>query len=253
MKIMLSPAKTLDMESSLPVDKSTQPLFTKDIETIRKVMKKMSAPQLGTLMHISDNLAQLNHQRFQEFETTFSEENARPAIYTFAGDVYTGLDAYTLDTKHIPYLQDNVRILSGLYGYLRPLDLMQPYRLEMGTSIAIAKADNLYAFWKKKITESLNKEIQDGELVVNLASNEYFKAVDTKSLRGQLISPVFKDFKNDKLKVISFFAKKARGTMTRYLVENKANTLEDILSFKEDGYAYSAQHTAKASEPVFIR
>lgn len=253
MKILLSPAKTLDLETTVPTAVSTQPLFPQEIQTIQKVMKKMSAPQLSSLMHISDNLAQLNKQRFQDFAPSFDAHNSRQAVYAFAGDVYTGLDAYTIDLKNLDYLQNHVRILSGLYGYLRPLDLMQPYRLEMGTSVAIAKARNLYAFWKDKVTTSLNTEMNAGDLVVNLASNEYFKVIDTKKLNGTLVSPVFKDYKNDKLKVISFFAKKARGTMARFLIDNHATTLDQLLQFKEDGYAYSAAHTVKASEPVFIR
>lgn len=253
MKILLSPAKTLEMERELPIKTCTQPLFLDDIQTIQKVMKKVSVQKLGTLMHISDNLAELNYQRFQEFNQDFTQQNARQAIYAFAGDVYTGLDAYTLDNKHLDYLQSHLRILSGLYGYLRPLDLMQPYRLEMGTSIAIGDNKNLYDFWKEKVTTSLNKEQATSGLVVNLASTEYFKVVDTKKLNATIISPVFKDFKNGKLKVISFFAKKARGSMARYLVENKASSLDHLLSFKEDGYAYSMEHTLKDSEPVFIR
>jgi len=253
MKILLSPAKTLEMERELPTKISSQPLFLDDIQTVQQVMKNVSAQKLGTLMHISENLARLNYERFQEFKQDFNHQNARQAIYAFAGDVYTGLDAYTLNDRHLDYLQNNVRILSGLYGYLRPLDLMQPYRPEMGTGVAIGNDKNLYQFWKEKVTARLNKELVQDELVVNLASTEYFKVVDTKKLNATLISPVFKDFKNDKLKVISFFAKKARGTMARYLVENKANALEDILRFKESGYAYSTEHTLKDSEPVFIR
>lgn len=253
MKILLSPAKTLDLETKVPVSDHTQPLFQKEIQTVQKVMKKMNATKLSALMSISDNLAQLNYNRFQEFETVFTTENARQAIYAFAGDVYTGLDAYTIDAIKMATVQKNVRILSGLYGYLRPLDLMQPYRLEMGTSVAIGKNKNLYEFWKQMVTTALNKELTENELVVNLASNEYFKVVDTKKLQGTLVSPVFKDFKNGNLKVISFFAKKARGTMARYLIDSNATTINDILAFKEDGYSFSKQHTVKDSEPVFIR
>lgn len=253
MKILLSPAKTLDFESKLPTTKHTQPQFSDNIEVISAVLKKLSVKKLASLMHISDNLSQLNYERNQQFESQFTTINSRPAIYAFAGDVYTGLDPYTLDLKHLDNLQDSVRILSGLYGYLKPLDLMQPYRLEMGTDLSIGKHKNLYAYWKKTITPALNEDIKDDELVVNLASNEYFKAIDKKVLKGQLISPVFKDYKNDKLKVISFFAKKARGTMARFLIENDATSLEDIRGFNEDNYSFSQEHTLNNNEPVFIR
>lgn len=253
MKILLSPAKTLDYNTELPTEKATQPLFQKEIGAISKTLKKLSQKKIGDLMHISDALAELNYNRFQEFDSEFKTSNSRPAIYAFAGDVYTGLDAYTLPLDKVDDLQEKVRILSGMYGYLRPLDLLQPYRLEMGTSIGIGKNKNLYEFWKEKITTSLSEEIKEDELVVNLASNEYFKAVDKKTLQGKLISPVFKDYKNGKLKVISFFAKKARGTMARFLVEQDARTLEDVLQFQGDDYRFSEKDTIKENEPVFIR
>lgn len=254
MKIILSPAKTLDMESPLPVqNKATQPLFQKDIASIIDVMRDLSPERIGLLMSVSPNLAALNHERYSNFESTFTHKNARPAMYTFAGDVYTGLDAYTIDQKHIEYAQNNLRILSGLYGYLRPLDLIQPYRLEMGTSVAIGAHKNLYEFWRDKLTHQLNDELLPEEPVVNLASVEYFKAINAKKLKGKVISPIFKDHKNGALKVISFFAKKARGTMARFLVEQGATSLDDILQFNLDGYAYTATHTTNELEPVFIR
>ncbi|GAK89799.1 UPF0246 protein YaaA [Nonlabens ulvanivorans] len=253
MKILLSPAKTLDYKTELPTDNYTQPIFTNEALKLNKVLKKISKKELGELMHISDALADLNYQRNQDYDKEFTTMNSRPAIFAFAGDVYTGLDAYTLNTTHIDSMQSMVRILSGLYGYLRPLDLLQPYRLEMGTKLPVGDDKNLYAFWKDIVTPSLNEQIDKDELVVNLASNEYFKVIDKKVLKGQLVSPVFKDYKNGKLKVISFFAKKARGTMARFLIENQSSSLQDILAFQIDDYRYSEKDTANENEPVFIR
>ncbi|KEZ94196.1 MULTISPECIES: peroxide stress protein YaaA [Nonlabens] len=253
MKILLSPAKTLDYKTELPIDNYTQPIFIKEALKLNKVLRNISKNELGKLMHISESLADLNYNRNQEFDKEFTTDNSRPAVYAFAGDVYTGLDAYTLKVNRIDDMQSMVRILSGLYGYLRPLDLLQPYRLEMGTKLPVENDRNLYAFWKDIVTPSLNKEIQQDEVVVNLASNEYFKVIDKKSLNGQLISPVFKDYKNGKLKVISFFAKKARGSMARFLIETQSSSLQDVLSFQKDDYRYSEKDTVNENEPVFIR
>ncbi|OUS13421.1 hypothetical protein A9Q93_09250 [Nonlabens dokdonensis] len=253
MKILLSPAKSLDYKTKLPTSRGTQPLFAEDAIKINAKLERMSKKEVAALMSISDKLADLNYQRYKEFEENFTKENARPAIYAFAGDVYTGFDAYSLDTDHLDYAQQALRILSGMYGYLRPLDLLQPYRLEMGTSLPIERNKNLYEYWKDKVTPSLNKELEEKELLVNLASNEYFKVIDKKNLKGELVSPIFKDYKNGKLKVISFFAKKARGTMARYLVENEINSLDGIKNFAQDDYKFSESETVKENEPVFVR
>lgn len=253
MKIVISPAKSLDFESELPTTKYSQPYFLEQSEKLNKALLKKKPKALSKLMHISDNLAQLNWERNQQFSTPFTAENARPAVYAFNGDVYQGLDAYTLSEKKIDKLQDTLWILSGLYGVLKPLDLMQPYRLEMGTQLKIGRKKNLYEFWKKNLTAHLNSELEDGELFVNLASNEYFGAVDEKALKVPVITPIFKDWKNDKLKVISFFAKKARGSMVRYIIDSNAKTLEDIKGFNFDDYMYSKEHTLKVNQPVFIR
>ncbi|WP_292889973.1 peroxide stress protein YaaA [Nonlabens sp.] len=253
MKILLSPAKSLDYETKLPTSRGTQPLFAEDAAQINAKLERMSKKEVGKLMHISDQLADLNFQRYKNFQKDFTNENARPAIYAFAGDVYTGLDAYSLPTTILDHAQDSIRILSGMYGYLRPLDLLQPYRLEMGTSLPIGNNKNLYEYWKDKITPALNKEMKKEELLVNLASNEYFKAIDKKNQEGILITPVFKDYKNGKLKVISFFAKKARGSMARYLIENTINSLEGIQAFAKDDYQFSEQETVNENEPVFVR
>lgn len=253
MKIVLSPAKSLDFESKLPTSKFTQPVFLNEAEKLIGVLEKKSKSQLKDLMGISDNLAELNYKRYKDFKLPFTEKNARPAIYAFSGDVYVGLDAYTLPKGKINSLQDTVRILSGLYGVLKPLDLMQPYRLEMGTDLKVNRKKNLYEFWGDQITETLNEELKDGELFVNLASKEYFKSVNKKKIKVPVISPEFKDFKNGKLKIISFFAKKARGSMARYLVENKIDSYDGILKFNVDGYAFSEEETKNKNNPVFIR
>ncbi|MDC6406856.1 MULTISPECIES: peroxide stress protein YaaA [Maribacter] len=253
MKIVISPAKSLDFESTLPTDRFSHPYFLKQAQQLNKVLAKKKPKVLSELMSISDNLAQLNWERNQNFSIPFTKENARPAIYAFNGDVYQGLDAYTIREEKLDDLQNTLRILSGLYGILKPLDLIQPYRLEMGTSLKVGRKKNLYDFWKMEVTEHLNNELEDGELFVNLASNEYFSVLDTKKLKAPVISPVFKDWKNDKLKVISFFAKKARGSMVRYILDSKASTLEDIKGFDLDDYQFSQEHTVKESEPVFIR
>ena len=252
MKIVVSPAKSLNFESPLPIQNYTESLFLKDAETIQKTLKKKKPKQLMELMDISEKLADLNWERNQNWSLPFSPENARPAVFAFDGDVYTGLDAYTIPTDKFPILEDKLRILSGLYGVLKPLDLMQPYRLEMGTSLSIGTKKNLYEFWKKKVTASLNSELQENELFINLASNEYFSAVDTKTLKVPVITPEFKDYKDGKLKMISFFAKKARGLMVRYIIDTNAETIEDLKQFNYDGYAFDA-NLSKGTTLVFTR
>lgn len=253
MKMIISPAKSLNFEAKLPTTQFTEAQFLPEAERINKLLKKKSAKALGKLMGISENLSQLNWQRNQEFQLPFSPENARPAVYAFDGDVYTGLDVYSLRQDKIPALQAHLRILSGLYGLLRPLDLIQPYRLEMGTKMPVGVKKNLPAFWKEKVTQILNEEMQEGEVLLNLASNEYFAAIDTKNLHAEIITPQFKDFKNGQLKMISFFAKKVRGMMARFVIDNEVKSLSDIQGFTTDGYQYSEEHTKKELQPVFIR
>jgi cytoplasmic iron level regulating protein YaaA (DUF328/UPF0246 family) len=252
MKIVISPAKSLNFESPLPVQKHTDSLFLNEAETIQKTLKKKKPKQLMELMEISEKLADLNWERNQNWSLPFTAENARPAIYAFDGDVYTGLDAYTLPVEKLEVLQAKLRILSGLYGVLKPLDLMQPYRLEMGTSLPIGTKKNLYEFWKKKVTQSLNDELQEHELFINLASNEYFSAVDTKTLKASMVTPEFKDYKDGKLKMISFFAKKARGLMVRYIIDTNAETIDDLKQFNYEGYAFDA-NLSKGTTLVFTR
>ena len=251
--MVISPAKSLQFDKQLPTSTQTQPHFSGEAEKINSLLKKKSPKQLSQLMSISDKLAELNWERNQAFQLPESKENTRAAIYAFNGDVYQGLDAYTLADEKINQMQNQLRILSGLYGLLKPLDGIQPYRLEMGTSFKVGVHKNLYSFWKDKITAQLNSEMESNELFVNLASNEYFSAVDSKMLNAEIISPQFKDFKNGKLKIISFFAKKARGMMARHLIENNASTLEDVLSFSSGGYAFNESETKDPLNPVFVR
>ena len=252
MKIVISPAKSLNYETQLPITTYTESAFLSKAVTIQKTLKKKKPKQLMELMDISDKLAELNWQRNQEWNVPFSPENARQAVYAFDGDVYTGLDVYSLSTEKVLVLQEKLRILSGLYGLLKPLDLMQPYRLEMGTKIQIGTKKNLYEFWKKTITDTLNKELSKGELFINLASNEYFSAIDTKTLKVPVITPEFKDYKDGKLKMISFFAKKARGLMVRYIIDNNAETIDDLKGFNYEGYAFDA-NLSKGNTLVFTR
>ena len=253
MKMIISPAKSLNFEKELPTSETTQPVFLSEARRINKLLKKKSVTGLGKLMGISENLSQLNWERNQAFQLPFTPENARPAVYTFDGDVYTGLDAYSFPIAKTAALQNQLRILSGLYGVLKPLDLIQAYRLEMGTKFPVGVKKNLPDFWKTKVTQILNDELEANELLVNLASNEYFAAIDTKVLKCSIITPKFKDFKNGKLKMISFFAKKARGMMVRYILDQESNTLADLLGFNTDGYQYSEEHTLNEMQPVFIR
>jgi len=254
MLVVVSPAKNLDFESEIPVSQFTQPAMLEDTERLMEVCRTLSPADLSSLMKISDKLATLNANRFAEFSTPFSPDNARQAMYAFNGDVYTGLDAYSLDSETVGYAQKHLRILSGLYGLLRPLDLMQAYRLEMGTKLANPEGKDLYAFWDDRITYVLNKalEAQGDNVLINLASNEYFKAVKKKSLDGMIITPTFKDCKNGQYKIISFFAKKARGLMARYILENRVEDVQGLKNFDVDGYVFSEEQSS-STELVFLR
>lgn len=253
MKIVISPAKSLDLKTKLPSTRATQPQFLEEAEIVNNKLERKSKKELSDLMSISDKLAELNYQRYKEFTTPFTKENARPAIYTFAGDVYSGFDAYSLPIEKLDFLQDSLRILSGMYGILRPLDLMQPYRLEMGTKLSVDRKKDLYAYWKDTLTKTLNDELKKDELFLNLASVEYFKAIDSKELKVPIISPVFKDLTKGKLKIVAFYAKKARGSMTRFAIDNNIKSLDDVKAFDYEGYRYSEEHTEQELEPVFIR
>ena len=253
MKIVISPAKSLDFETQLPVTSYTEYGFQKQSLAIDKVLKKKKPKELMDLMSISDKLADLNWNRNQTRNVSeITADNGRQAIYAFNGDVYLGLDAYSLSEDKITILQEKLRILSGLYGLLKPLDLIQPYRLEMGTKLPIGTNKNLYEFWKPIIVKELNSELSKDELFVNLASNEYFDAVDVKKLKVPVITPEFKDYKDGKLKMISFFAKKARGMMVRYIIDTNAETIDDLKGFNYEGYAFDS-NLSKGNKLVFTR
>ncbi|MBT8317493.1 MAG: peroxide stress protein YaaA [Lutibacter sp.] len=252
MKIVISPAKSLDFETQAPISKFTQGIFLNEADKLSAVLKKKSPKKLSDLMSISEKLGELNWQRNQDWQLPFTLENAKQAVFAFKGDVYIGLDAYSLSEDKIEQLQQKLRILSGQYGLLKPLDLMQPYRLEMGTKLKVGKKENLYQFWDESITNVLNRELNNNEVFVNLASNEYFKVIQPKLLKVPVITPVFKDYKNGKLKIISFFAKKARGLMVRYIIDNNIENVEDLKGFNYEGYAFD-QNLSNAKELVFTR
>ena len=240
MKLVISPAKSLNYDSKLPTGFSSESCFLNEAKELNTLLKKKSPKALSELMHISPKLGALNYERNQNWSLPFSSENARQAIYAFDGDVYRGLDAYSISEEKLDILQDTVRIISGLYGLLKPLDLIQPYRLEMGTKFPVGKNKNLYEFWRKKITTALNDELYEDELLVNLASQEYFKAIDAKALKTPLIHVDFKEFKNGQFKTIAIFSKRARGLMTRYIIDSNAQTAEELKSCNIDRYAYDA-------------
>ncbi|EEZ89752.1 conserved hypothetical protein [Vibrio harveyi 1DA3] len=254
MLIVVSPAKTLDYESPLATEKFTQPDLVSYSKELIEVCRKLTPADVSSLMKVSDKIADLNVGRFQEWSETFTTDNARQAILAFKGDVYTGLEAETLSDADFDYAQDHLRMLSGLYGLLKPLDLMQPYRLEMGTKLANDKGTNLYQFWGNVITDKLNEAIaaQGDNVLINLASNEYFKAVKPKNLDAQVITPIFKDCKNGQYKVISFYAKKARGMMARYIIENRIESVADLTKFDVAGY-YFVEEESTPTDLVFKR
>jgi len=252
MKIVISPAKSLDFESNVLTDKYTQAVFLEQSEKLAGVLKKKSAKQLSKLMSISDNLGQLNYERNQQWALPFTLNNSRQAIFAFKGDVFRGLDVNTIPANKLDQLQEKLRIISGQYGLLRPLDLMQAYRLEMGTRLKVGRKGNLYQFWDTTITEVLNNELVDDEPFINLASAEYFKAIKPNLLKVPVYTPIFKDFKNGQYKTIMTFAKLARGYMVRYIIDNDINTVEGLKGFTTEGYAFDA-NLSTDTELVFTR
>jgi cytoplasmic iron level regulating protein YaaA (DUF328/UPF0246 family) len=254
MLTLLSPAKTLDYESPLLIERSTQPRLKSDTSVLIDQLQGLSTTEIGALMSVSDKLATLNYERFQSFAPFFTKANSRQAILAFVGDVYQGMTLSDWSADDFATAQSNLRILSGLYGVLRPLDLMQPYRLEMGTALKNVRGKNLYQFWGDTITELLNADLKKSksDLVLNLASNEYFSAVTPSKLQGTLISPVFKDEKNGIYKIISFYAKKARGMMADFVVRNEITQVHELLEFTTGGYAYDSESSTDA-KPVFLR
>lgn len=254
MLTVLSPAKTLDYDTPLPAHRATQPRMLDHSARLIERARKLSADDIGELMKVSDRIASLNEQRFAEWQTPFTEANARPAVFTFRGDVYTGLDIDRFSADDLDAAQRRLRILSGLYGVLRPLDLMQPYRLEMGTRLDNARGRNLYEFWGERITEQLKEDMHsaDTDTLVNLASNEYFKSVQPEQLPGPVVEPVFQDEKNGRYKVVSFWAKKARGRMAAWILRQGITRPEDLRQYTEDGYRY-APEVSTENKPVFRR
>ena len=251
MKILISPAKSLDFENNVETSISSKPIFADQALKINSTIKNLSAPDLSSLMNISPKLSELNWSRNQEFQKIDSKD--KEAIFAFNGDVYDGIDANTINTSNHKKLQNSLRILSGLYGILKPFDKIKAYRLEMGTKISINGSKNLYDFWKENVTKSLVNELNENDIIVNLASNEYFSVIDQSLISNTIVNPQFKDFKNGKLKIISFYAKKARGLMTRFLIDNDINSLSDIESFNSSGYMFSQNETTNPLEPVFVR
>jgi cytoplasmic iron level regulating protein YaaA (DUF328/UPF0246 family) len=240
-KILLSPAKSMNFEDKTNFKEFSNPLFLNQSEKVMAVLKKKSPKKLMELMGISDKLAELNWSRNQDWTTENTFENAKQAVFAFTGDVYVGLDVNTLSVNEIWKLQEMLRIISGLYGVLKPLDLIQPYRLEMGSKLKVGSKADLYQFWKKEVTTYLNNELSENDDLINLASNEYFKVIDKKSLKVKsVITPEFKDYKNGELKMIGFFAKKARGLMVRYIVQNNCKTIEELKGFNYEGYAFDS-------------
>lgn len=254
MLTVISPAKTLDFDTKPATRKATQPEFLERAAQLVQDARQLTPADIRTLMGVSENIAELNHKRFMDWGVPFSLDNAKQSILAFKGDVYTGLEAETMNREQLAFAQKHLRILSGLYGLLRPLDLMQPYRLEMGLKFDNSGGKNLYEFWGDSINASLNSQLRKSgsAVLVNLASNEYFRSVKSKALDADVVTPVFKDLKNGKYRVISFFAKKARGQMARYIIDQELNEPEGLKKFRLGGYRYNkAESTAR--EFVFTR
>jgi len=250
--MIVSPAKKLDFDSAAPIEKYNQPEFIETSKKLIKDLKKLKSTDLQKLMGISENLAKLNLERYQNFKTPFDLKNSKQAIFAFKGDTYVGLDIDSLDKKDIDYADKNLRILSGLYGVLKPLDLMQAYRLEMGTSFGIGSNKNLYELWRETNTRAIESDLKGKNALVNLASKEYFSSIDFKALTKPVITPVFKEEKNGKLKIISFNAKRARGMMANFIIKNKIKDADDLENFNMDNYKFDKSLSSK-SELVFRR
>lgn len=254
MLMVISPAKTLDYDTPPTTARFTQPQFLDHAQELIGQLREMSPQQIGELMHLSDKLAALNVARYGSWHPDFTPTNAKQALLAFKGDVYTGLGAEDFSEADFDFAQDHLRMLSGLYGVLRPLDLMQPYRLEMGTKLANPRGNNLYEFWGERISGWLNEALaaQGDEILLNLASNEYFGAVKRKALNARIIDTEFKDLKNGQYKIISFYAKKARGLMARYVIKERISDPQQLKAFDYQGYRYSAEHS-KPDSLVFLR
>ncbi|NPD44537.1 MULTISPECIES: peroxide stress protein YaaA [unclassified Lentimicrobium] len=254
MLFIISPAKTLDYESPISVQGQSNIPFLKESKQLVKVLKKYKADDIAKLMGVSSKIAYLNYDRFAQWKAPFIKGESRQALYAFKGEVYNGLDAYSLSQEDADYAQEHMRMLSGLYGLLRPYDMILPYRLEMGTKLHTEKFRNLYEFWGDKITKNIQKAIEESgtSVLVNLASNEYFKSVNTSKIKSPIITPIFKEAKGDSYKVIAIFAKKARGLMSRYIIENKIQNPEELKHFDKEGYFFNAELSTE-TELTFTR
>ncbi len=254
MLVIISPAKTLDesaMNVSLP---HTMPDFIDHADILVKKLRKLSKNKVKNLMNISDKLAKLNVQRYSEFSLPLTADNSKQAIFLFKGDVYEGLEAETFSSGEIEYAQDHLRILSGMYGVLKPLDLIYPYRLEMGTTLKVRRANNLYQFWGKKVTDKINETLANtkSSILVNLASKEYSSVVNLKRINAQIVTPSFKEERNGNFKMLSFFAKKARGLMTQYIIKHQISRVDELIQFNSEGYQFN-KALSDETNPVFTR
>jgi len=254
MLIVISPAKALDFKTPRITDSFTMPELLDKSEQLVKRLRKMNPKELSDLMGISEKLGELNFQRYQTWQLPFTVENAKQALLAFNGEVFRGLSAWGFSEQQLQLAQKRLRILSGVYGVLRPLDLIQPYRLEMGTKLKMAATANLYEFWKNEIVEKINEAVAESGsgVLVNLASAEYFKSIDRKKLNAEIVTPEFKDLKNGKYKIISIYAKRARGLMSRFIIENEINDVESLQAFEAEGYNFNPR-LSKTGNPVFTR
>lgn len=252
MYAVISPAKKLNFEQEPPLKKRTKPLYQEQAAQLIKVLRKCSKKEVASLMKLSDSLSELNVQRYQDFELKADTQTGKQAIFCFAGDTYKGLDAQKLDAKSIEYAQTHLGILSGLYGLIRPLDAIQPYRLEMGTKLKCGDSQNLYQYWGELITKELNKKLKSEKVLVNLASQEYFGVIQVDQIQGEVVTPVFKEKKNGSYKVIGLYAKKARGMMARYIIENKVEKIDELKDFDFEGYKFNSK-LSRTNELVFTR
>lgn len=254
MIIIISPAKTLDYSSPFSVEGQSEIPFPRESKQLVRILKKFKAEEIENLMHVSHKIAQLNYDRYAQWKYPFNGQDSRQAIFAFRGEVYNGLNAYTLSQEDVDFAQDHLRMLSGLYGVLRPYDMMLPYRLEMGTKLETEKFKGLYEFWGDKIRRNLQKAINESssKVLVNLASAEYFKAANLKKIKADIITPSFKESRDDGYKMITIFAKKARGLMSRYIIQNRIEDAEDLKHFDLEGYFYNEQ-LSEGNNYVFTR
>lgn len=252
MLVIVSPAKKLDFETECSFETQTRPLFLERTNYLAKELKELQPPQIGKLMKLSTQLSELNYKRFQNFKYIYNPSTSKQAVFAFNGDTFTGLDIHSLTQSQVSQAQKKLRILSGLYGLLKPMDLIQAYRLEMGTKLQFQGQKGLYDYWRVLITEQLNKELKEGAVLVNCASTEYFKVVDQKNLNADVVTPVFKEMRSGELKIISFSAKRARGMMARYIIKNKIKDKEKLKNFSDDRYEFSKKDSSH-NNFVFVR